>query len=29
MTLLGAFLDIIQGWVDVFPQQRSFERALR
>jgi hypothetical protein len=29
MTLLGAFLDIVQGWADVFPRKRSFERALR
>jgi hypothetical protein len=29
MTLLGAFLDIVQGWSEVFPQRRSFERALR
>jgi len=29
MTLLGAFLDIVQGWADVFPQERTFERALR
>jgi len=29
MTLLGAFLETVQEWVDVFPQKRSFERALR
>ena len=29
MTLLGAFLETVQEWVDVFPQRRSFERALR
>jgi hypothetical protein len=29
MTLLGAFPGIVQGWVDVFPRKRSFERALR
>jgi hypothetical protein len=29
MTLLRAFLETVQGWTDVFPQRRSFERALR
>jgi hypothetical protein len=29
MTLLRAFLDTVQEWSDVFPQRRSFERALR
>jgi hypothetical protein len=29
MTLLGAFLETVQEWSDVFPQRRSFERALR
>lgn len=29
MTLLGAFLETVQEWADVFPQKRSFERALR
>ena len=29
MTLLGAFLETVQAWADVFPQKRSFERALR
>jgi hypothetical protein len=29
MTLLGAFLQIVQEWADVFPQRRSFARALR
>jgi len=29
MTLLGAFLETVQQWADVFPQRRSFERALR
>jgi len=29
MTLLGAFLETVQTWADVFPQRRSFERALR
>jgi hypothetical protein len=29
MTLLGAFLETVQEWADVFPQRRSFERALR
>lgn len=29
MTLLGAFLETAQEWADVFPQRRSFERALR
>ena len=27
MTLLGAFLDIVQGWANVFPQKRTYERA--
>ena len=29
MTLLAAWLQIVQGWKKVFPQQRSFRRALR
>jgi hypothetical protein len=29
MTLLAAFLGIVQKWECVFPQKRSFERALR
>jgi hypothetical protein len=29
MTLLKAFLETAQEWADVYPQQRSFERALR
>jgi hypothetical protein len=29
MTLLAAFLDIAQAWRSVFPQRRSFGRALR
>ena len=29
MTLLSAFLSITQDWRDVFPQQRTFQRALR
>lgn len=29
MTLLAAFLDIVQDWKRVFPRQRSFRRALR
>lgn len=29
MTLLAAFLAIAQEWRDVFPQQRTFERAVR
>jgi hypothetical protein len=29
MTLLRAFLETVQEWADVFPQRRSFERALR
>jgi hypothetical protein len=29
MTLLGAFLETVLDWADVFPQRRSFERALR
>jgi len=29
MTLLAAWLEIAQGWKTVFPQQRSFRRALR
>jgi hypothetical protein len=28
MTLLGAFLDIVKEWIDVFPQRRSFKRAI-
>lgn len=29
MTLLAAFLGIVQKWESVFPQKRSFERAVR
>jgi hypothetical protein len=29
MTLLAAFLGIVQKWETVFPQRRSFERAVR
>ncbi len=29
MTLLAAFLGIVQKWECVFPQKRSFERAIR
>jgi hypothetical protein len=29
MTLLTAFLETVQEWAEVFPQRRSFERALR
>lgn len=29
MSLLAAFLEITQDWRPVFPQQRSFQRALR
>jgi DDE superfamily endonuclease len=29
MTLLSAFLEIVQDWRPIFPQQRSFQRALR
>ena len=29
MTLLAAFLDIASGWSDVFPQARTFRRAVR
>lgn len=29
MTLLAAFLDIAAGWRSVFPQSRSFQRAVR
>ena len=29
MTLLAAFLGIVQKWECVFPQRRSFERAVR
>ena len=29
MTLLSGFLKIVQAWTDVFPQERSFKRALR
>ena len=29
MTLLAAFVEIVQDWKTVFPQQRSFRRALR
>jgi len=29
MTLLAAFLEIADGWRDVFPQSRTFHRAVR
>lgn len=29
MTLLSAFFDITAGWLDVFPQKRTFNRAVR
>ena len=29
MSLLSEFLAVTQGWRDVFPQQRTFERGLR
>jgi len=29
MTLLGCFLDILASWVTVFPQERTFRRAVR
>jgi len=29
MTLLAAFLEIASGWSDVFPQARTFRRAVR
>jgi hypothetical protein len=29
MTLLAAFLEIADGWRDVFPQSRTFRRAVR
>ena len=29
MSLLAAFLDIVQDWRSVFPQQRTFERGVR
>src|ERR1019366_4177579 len=29
MTLLAAFLEIAAGWRDVFPQSRTFQRAVR
>jgi hypothetical protein len=29
MTLLAAFLDITAGWRSVFPQSRTFQRAVR
>jgi hypothetical protein len=29
MTLLSEFLSIVHGWRDVFPQQRTFHRAVR
>ena len=29
MTLLAAFLDIVADWRSVFPQQRTFHRAVR
>jgi hypothetical protein len=29
MTLLETFLDVVKEWTDVFPQKRSFKRALR
>ena len=28
MSLLSEFLNITQDWRDMFPQQRTFERAL-
>jgi len=28
-TLLGAFLDIVAPWRDVFPQRRTYRRAVR
>jgi len=29
MTLLAVFLEIVAGWRAVFPQQRTFRRAVR
>lgn len=29
MTLLTAFLSIVEDWQDVFPQQRTYQRAVR
>ena len=29
MSLLAAFLDIVDPWRAVFPQQRTFQRAVR
>ncbi len=29
MSLLAAFLAIVEDWRDVFPQQRTFLRAVR
>lgn len=29
MSLLAAFLDIVEDWRGVFPQQRTFQRGVR
>ena len=29
MTLLSAFLDIVEDWRDVFPQRRTWNRVVR
>jgi hypothetical protein len=29
MTLLAAFLSIVEDWREVFPQQRTFQRGVR
>jgi len=29
MKLLAAFLSIVEDWQDVFPQQRTYQRAVR
>jgi hypothetical protein len=29
MTLIAAFLETVQEWAEIFPQKRSFERAIR
>ena len=29
MSLLAAFLAIVQDWRNVFPQQRTFQRGVR
>ncbi len=29
MSLLAAFLDIVEDWRAVFPQQRTFQRGVR